>query len=196
MTRLLAAAFIAALALTGVALATSTGITPAQIQAALVSPSTIFYNATQFGGTDYGYHHRAGDITNPTCRGLGKPAKGAYLVFSCTASSWGTMWVRPYSSTVLCETAISVGACPPPPPVHPLAGDPRLCGATFAYAHCLFNAAEHAAITKLRAENLMGVNYGCKATTAFVYKCTGSNPATDLTVSFVAGKTTWSTKVT
>lgn len=206
MKRLIATVAVA-LATASAALAASSGFTPAQMRAELLAPSTVFYTAGQFGGQEYGTKLPAGDLTSPTCRGLGKPAKGAYVVFSCAetfhdvaGTSNVTMWVRPYSSTVVCQTAISVGACPPAPPVHPLAGDPRMCGApAFAYAYCLYGAARSAASAKLRAENVIAVNYGCKATTAFVYLCAGSgagaNPATNLTVRFRPSKTTWSTTV-
>lgn len=207
MARSFVAIFAIALALAGAALAAASGMTPAQMQNELLSPSTSFYNATQFGGSEYGLHLPAGNLTNPTCHGLGKPAKGTYLVFSCSETfhdAAGTsnvvMWVRPYSSTVLCQTKISVGACPPAPPAHPLSGDPRVCGApAFAYSYCVYGAARAASQAKLRSENLIGVNYGCVATTAFVYRCAGSgvgaNAATNLTVTFVQGKKSWTTKV-
>lgn len=206
MTRLLAAAAIAALALAAVAAAATTGWTPAQMRAEVVSPATKISGAKALAtsgtldGSPIGF---ASKITAVSCSGLGKASKGTFVVFSCnltylapssSAKSQMTVWARPWSSSAVCLTAISVGACPPAPPAHPLADDPRACG-EYSYVYCIVSAAETAARSKLRTEGLIGVNYGCKATTAFVYKCSGSAANTALTVTFLQGKAAWTTTV-
>lgn len=210
MTRLLAAGFIAALMMAGVAIAaSSTGWTPKQVQAELTSQSVTIQGATLAGPItlDGSPFRGRGVMQSATCKGLGKEASGGYQVFTCslvwqssfsTTPTQLTAWVRPYSGSTVCVTAISIGACPPPPPVHPLSGDPRACG-IYSYVHCIVGAAETAAVNALRAKNLIGVNYGCQAITAFIYRCAGlgagANPATVITVKFVPGKTAWSTTV-
>lgn len=204
MTRI-AAVLAVALVFAGAALAASTGTTPGQIRAELVSPSTKIGGASTLGpngtqdGSPIGFTSK---ITGASCTGLGKPAKGAYLVFSCrltyvipssNTTAQLAVWARPATSTSVCLTQISVGACPPPPPPHALSGDPRACGQSYVF--CVVQAADDASGAKLRAEHLTGVNYGCRATTAFVYKCSGTAANTALTVTFVPGKTAWSTVV-
>lgn len=203
---------VSALILASAAFAASNPWTASSVRSELVAPSAAITMAGAWPSGTSTFStpplYSRGIAQSATCRGLGKPSGESYAVFSC-ATVWAltykpgttqqtTIWMRPWSATSICESPISIGACPPAAPAHPLRGDPRVC-AESDYVHCIVGAASAAAGAKLRAENLIGVNYGCQATTAFVYRCAGAgagtNPATALTVTFLPGKTSWTTNV-
>jgi hypothetical protein len=155
-----------------------------------------------------------------TCAGIGKATKGAYMTLRCQVE-WSdphdvshtiyksAFWVRPlpwrsprYGSpkAFVCASPRTLVDCPPPLPAKPKANDPRICpsdcnpeGATGN----LHGVAEQATLAQLRVQGKLPVaNLGCLAATAFVYRCTWNDFATNFaTVSFVQGKTSWKTVV-
>lgn len=218
MTRI-AVALVAALVLSGVALAAKapTGpprLTVAKANAAMVTRKT--YIDLVATNDLSGHWNLAGTVTEPrgdaffghiasaTCKGVGAPIKRAFAGFSCDLQldmspspgvQSGTYWVRPISDGRVCASDRTLAACPLPLPTKPLPGDPRVCREG-DLAYCMNEAAKAASL----AHGGRPIGLGCLATKVFVYRCTwlppvGSTDKPGSTVTFVAGKTAWSTTV-
>ena len=146
-------------------------------------------------------------LQSATCRGLGKPLRHRHTRFSCEIQ-WtttrdhilvlqgDTVWMRPWSASTICVSEDTpADGCPPPPPAHPLKGDPRYCalGPSATGIRCvLYNARQ--AVKQQETGSLP--NLGCMATAVFVYWCSWKNGTGNATVRFVQGNTSWTTTVT
>jgi hypothetical protein len=166
---------------------------------------------------------RGGPATAATCQGFGTRHKLGFASFQCQVQ-WSNrsdvshtvyqahIWMRPLPWTassrwgaarmLICASTRTLADCPPPLPARPLANDPRMCPADCSPEASVGNLAlkaENVALIELRARlGVSGVfNLGCQAASVFVYRCTwaGRTPST-ATVSFVRGKTAWTTTVT
>jgi hypothetical protein len=140
-----------------------------------------------------------------SCKGLGARKSGGYALFKCgitwtvTATSdapptTGSYWTSPWSkrtrsaaAPLVCVTDVSRGTCPPPPPRHPLPGDPRKCGNV---PTCI---GELAGVAARQGQTVY--NESCVAGAVWTtYNCTWNGGGA--TVKFVQGKTRWTTRVT
>lgn len=222
MTRIGLVSFVAALGLVSVAAAASSQqlLTPKQVSAELtarhasvdlISTQGLIAGEPAWVANGNGTKERGnaffGTITGATCVGLGKATKGAYATFKCSLTlsrspspgvASGTYWVRVWGASSTCASDRAIAACPPALPAHPLPSDPRLCSLKGVPVYCMLQAAEAAVLKNGRPT----AGLGCQAVSSYVYRCTWGFPPPNIvspgaaTVSFVQGKTSWTTTVT
>lgn len=215
MTRIAVVACVLALIVAGAALAASAPVwTAKQANAALVARSTkldlistqgLIAGEPGWAANGNGTKER-GDaffhtITAAKCAAIAEAAFRCALTLSRSPSPGvvsSTYWVREWAPGSACLSDRSLAACPPATPAVPLSADPRVCSLRGAPVYCILQAATQAVLKN--GGSLAGL--GCQAKASFVYRCTwgfpppNTTPPGSATISFVKGKTAWSTRVT
>lgn len=162
-----AAVTIAALTLVGAAAASPIYWTPAKAAAAIQTQRLTL--PTPINGSTYA----AVLQTAPTCKGNGRPVKGRFQAFTCTATAkpYGadeplvqlTIYVRPWADRSTCISAVGAAVCSTPR----AAADPRVCGKPrMNVDYCLAGNAR-AALRKT------GTALICQPERPFVFTCQG-----------------------